>query len=234
MASEREKPIIEAYCRSLTLKNGAFKIIIQDNARNAAPGRKRCNMPVQKVLAAGIEIEPQKHLPRVTQDHDERHYRTLCASDNQVAKVSPVGLSLFPGQGFQAQESLGPGPWTEPCNGLANAGSTAGIAALADHGKHAAGRQPRVFLQHADNERQVWVELGGPAEASRGRHAALRQYPPHRVVVNAKLGGDRADRPLLGVMKAQDLRLYIKRNNHPGFLLSIEISHVLVGDRDGA
>jgi hypothetical protein len=55
----------------------------------------------QEVLHAGVEEEAQEDLARVAQHHDERHQRTPCPADFEVAEVSPVDLCLFAGQRAQ-------------------------------------------------------------------------------------------------------------------------------------
>ena len=45
----------------------------------------------------------------------------------------------------------------------------------------------------------------GAHRLRRHRHAGLGQHPAHRAVMHAQLRGEGADRPVLGVMQAQDL-----------------------------
>ena len=58
-------------------------------------------MAAQEVLHAGIEKEAQEDLTRVAQHHDERHQRPAGPADFEMAEVSPVDLSLFPGKRTQ-------------------------------------------------------------------------------------------------------------------------------------
>ena len=58
-------------------------------------------MSAQEILHAGIKEEAKEDLPRVAQHHDERHQRTTCPADLEMAEVTPVDLCLFAGQRAQ-------------------------------------------------------------------------------------------------------------------------------------
>ena len=53
----------------------------------------------------------------------------------------------------------------------------------------------------------------------RPRRGSLRQHAGHRAMVHLQLRGDRSDRPLLGMVIAQDLRLKLRGNRHAHVLL---------------
>ncbi len=74
----------------VTFQYRTFQIIVQQNPGDAAPGGKRGDVAAQKVLHAGIEEEAQEDLPRVAQHHDERHQRTACPTDHQMAEMPPL------------------------------------------------------------------------------------------------------------------------------------------------
>ena len=49
------------------------------------------------------------------------------------------------------------------------------------------------------------------------RDSRLRQHAAHGVMVNADLPAERADRPVLGAVQAQDLRLELARHHRRTF-----------------
>lgn len=56
------------------------------------------DMPAQEVVHGSVEVEAQKHVARVAQDHHEGHQRTHRPANRKFAEVGPVDLALFVGQ----------------------------------------------------------------------------------------------------------------------------------------
>ena len=187
-------------------------------------------MPAQKVLHPGVEVEPEKNLPRVAEHHDERHQRTAGATDLQMAKMAPVHLRLFAGQAAQAQIRLRRTAWAMLGDKMAEVIRTAAIAALVRHREQAAGGQCREFLQRLADQRQIGVDRRRPLCRADPGQTGLRQHAPHHAVVDMQLPGDGADRPLRGVIVAQDLHFDVRRHHHGVRAPSGHVQH----GRDGA
>ena len=207
-----------------------LQIVVEQHAWHAAPGGKGADMAAQKVLHPGVEVEPEKNLPRVAEHHDERHQRTAAATDLQVAKMAPVHLRLFAGQAAQAQIRLRRTAWAMLGDKMAEVIRTAAIAALVRHREQAAGGQCREFLQRLADQRQIGVDRRRPLRRADPGQTGLRQHAPHHAVVDMQLPGDGADRPLLGVIVAQDLRFDVRRHHHGVRAPSGHVEH----GRDGA
>ena len=192
----------------------ALEIVVEQNARHAAPGGEGADMAAQEVLHPGVEEEAQEDLPRVAQHHDERHQRTAGAADLQMAEVPPVDLRLFAGQAAQPQIRLRRAARPMLGNEVAEVIGAAAIAALAHHREQAAGGQGRELLQRLADQRQIGVDLRRPRRRADPGQPACASTRLHHAVVDVQLPGDGADRPLLGVIVAQDLRLDVRRRHH--------------------
>ena len=182
-------------------------------------------MAAQKVLHPGVEVKPEKNLARVAEHHDERHQRTAGTTDLQMAKMAPVHLRLFAGQAAQAQIRLRRTAWAMLGDKVAEVIRTAAIAALVRHREQAAGGQGREFLQRLADQRQIGVDRRRPLCRADPGQAGLRQHAPHHAVVDMQLPGDGANRPLLGVIVAQDLRFDVRRHHHGVWAPSGHIQH---------
>lgn len=103
MPGEMQQRRVESDRLALSLQDGALEIVIEENSRQAGPGREGGGMTAQEILHAGIEKEAQKDLSRPRQHHHESHQRPPGAADLEMAKVTPVRLALFTGQRAQPQ-----------------------------------------------------------------------------------------------------------------------------------
>jgi hypothetical protein len=98
-------------------------------------------MAAQEVLHVRAHEETQKDASGPGQDHYKGHEWTLGLTDLDVAKVSPIALALFTGQGAQAQVGLGWGARAVPGDEVAEVVGSTAIATLHDHGVQAAGSE---------------------------------------------------------------------------------------------
>jgi hypothetical protein len=112
---------------SLAFEHGALQVIVQSDPGNRAPGFKGLNVATQEVLHVCAQEETQEDASGPRQDHNESHEWALCLSDLDVTKVSPIALTLFTGQGAQAQVSLGWGARAEPGDDVAEVVGSATI-----------------------------------------------------------------------------------------------------------
>ena len=126
---------------SFAFEHRALQVIVQSDPGNRAPGFKGLNMAAQEVLHVCAQEEAQEDASGPRQDHHKGHQWPLCLSDLDVTKVTPIALTLFTGQGAQAQVSLGWGARAMPGDDVAEVVGATAIASLHDHGVQAAGSQ---------------------------------------------------------------------------------------------
>ena len=88
------------------LDHGALQVVVKQDSGYAAKGGEGQHMTTQEAVHPRVQTEAQKDAARVAQHHDEGHQRTLGATDDQMAEVSPVHLSLLARQRAQAQVGL--------------------------------------------------------------------------------------------------------------------------------
>ena len=93
----------------------------------------------------------------------------------------------------------------------------AGIAALADHLVNARGAQPGVLRQGVADERQKRVEDAGPTQAGTDPSGLALHRGADRLTVEAELGRDGPDPPVLAVEQAPDLGV-LRGCDHPSSL----------------
>jgi len=150
-----------------------------------------------------------------------------------MAEVTPVHLCLFARQGAQTQ--IGFGLRTRPMAGdeVAEVIGAAGIAAFAHHSIQAARRQRRECLKRLADEGQVRVDQRSARRRADQWQTSLRQHAADHAVMHVQLTGDRAHRPLLDVVIAQDLSFDIRRCHH-GRVPSGPVVASLDGDRGDA
>ena len=92
-----------------------------------------------------------------------------------------------------------------------------GIAALADHLVDAGGAEAGVLGQGVADERQVGVEGAGSIHAGAAGSRLVLDGGANRLTVEAELGGDGPDLPVLTVVQAPDLGALRGRDHHPSF-----------------
>jgi hypothetical protein len=158
MPGKTQQGGMEADGITAPFQNRTFKVVVEQNTRNPAPGRKGPNVAAQKVLHPRVRIETQEYLARITQHHDEGHQRPPRAPDLEVAKMAPIHLRLFAGQRPQAQIGLDFCSGSVAGDDVAEMVRTAAITALADHRIKPARGQAGKRLQGLVNERQIGID----------------------------------------------------------------------------
>ena len=191
----------------MSLDDGALQIVVEQHARDAAEVGKRLDVPAheERHRRAGKEAEEQP--ARVAEHHHERPERPLRAADLQLAEVRPVDLSLLTRHRAEPLERLRGLLRTEPTDDAPKVIGPARIAALLDHDVEATRAKPRILLELLDDERHERVDHRRPRRDDLRVDAGVPQHALHGRVVQAELAGDGADRPLLAVIEAHDLRL---------------------------
>ena len=104
---EAEQGRMEADRVAAPFQHRALEIVVQQDTRNALPRGEGGDVAAQEVLHPGVREEAQEDLARVAQHHDERHQRTPCPADLEMAEMSPVHLRLLAGQAAQPQIRFG-------------------------------------------------------------------------------------------------------------------------------
>ena len=119
--------------------------------------------------------------------------------------MSPVDLGLFAWQRAQTQIGFPCRSRAQPSDDGTEVIGGARITTLAHHLVEAARAQGGELRQRLDDKGQVGLNHGGPYRLLRHRHPGRCEYTADGRVMHAQLGGDSADRPVLGVIEAQDL-----------------------------
>ena len=171
-------------------------------------------MAAQEVAHPGVEVEAREDPPRVAENHHEAHQAALRAADRHLAEVSPVDLGLLAGKGLEAQIGLGHGPGPEVAEQMTEVVAAARIAAFAHHLVEPAGGQRRPGCQRLGDERHVWIDHRRPGRPRVPGLAGRGEEALDGVAMHAELACDRADRPLLDVIQAQDLRAGLLVDGH--------------------
>ena len=91
------------------------------------------------------------------------------------------------------------------------------VAALVDHLVDACGAQPGVLGQGVADERQVGVEGGGPTHAAPDTSRLVLDGGADRLTVEAELGRDGPELPVLAVIQAPDLGALRGRDHRSSF-----------------
>lgn len=206
MGREFEQGGVEADGLPLALEHRALQVVVQDDPGHVLPGLEGLDVAAQKVLHVCAQEEAQEDASGPGQDHHKGHQGSARLPDLDVAEVAPVALPLLTGQGAQAQVGLCRGAGTVPGDDMAEVVGTSLVATLAGHGVQSAGGEVGELLQGLLNKGQVGGHARGALCGHDGGGAGLGKYAHDGLAVHAKLGRDRAHRPALGVVVAQDLR----------------------------
>ncbi len=134
MCRERQQRWIEADRVALAFEHCTFKVVVQDAPWDAGPCREGTGVTGQEAVHTRIEEEAQiDHLPRPRQNHHKGHQGPARQSDLQVAKASPVALTLFSWQGAKPNVRLGHRARTMKRNQVSEVVMTAAVAPLINH-----------------------------------------------------------------------------------------------------
>src|SRR3989338_2131666 len=218
VAGELQQGGIEADGIPDTLRDGTFKVVVEQDARHRAKPLKGAHVAGQEVRHAHAVEEAQVDAPRVREHHDKRDELAAGLADLDAAEDPPIDLALLPWQRAQAQVSLR--HLTRPVAGAHEAPQMVGgsrIAAPDEHLVQAADAEPGVLGEGLLDEGHERVDRRHP-NGGRDGHALLLENAADDGVMDAELRGDGADGPLLGVVEAQDAGLSIRGMGH-GVLL---------------
>ena len=186
-------------------------------SRHRPAHRRRGTCPRREALQRLVEGEQRGQRPRVAEDHDESGDRAGAGADADLAERAPVDLRGFARQGDHpaVDDAAGLGP--QALHEFAYGEDRTGIAALAHHLVDPRGAQIRVLLQGVADERQIRVDDAGPPHAGRDAWQLALDRGADRLTVEAELGRDGPELPVLGVVQAPDLGA-LRGRDHPSSL----------------
>ena len=199
------------------VEHGAAQVVVHEVAGGASQRLEGVDVPPQEALQRLVEGEQRGQRPRVAEDHDESGDRACALSDADLAERAPVDLCLLPDQSHDPAIDGAAGLGPQAPHEAADREDRAGIAALADHLVDPRGAQPRVLRQGVADERQIRVEDAGPPHPGRDAWRLALDRGADRLTVEAELGRDGPDLPVLAVEQAPDLGA-LRGCDHPSSL----------------
>ena len=187
------------------VEHGAAQVVVHEVAGGASQRLEGVDVPPQEALQRLVEGEQRGQRARVAEDHDESGDRACAVSDVDLAERAPVDLCLLPDQSHDPAVDGAAGLGPQAPHEAADREDRAGIAALADHLVDPRGAQPRVLRQGVADKRQIRVEDTGPTQAGTDPCRLALHRGADRLTVEAELGRDGPDFPVLAVEQAPDL-----------------------------
>ena len=138
-------------------------------------------------------------------------------ADGDLAKMAPVHLTLFTGQGLQSLEGLWLWTGTQAGYLVSEVIRTSRITPLPHHRIQATRGETWELLQGLVDKGQIAVNEGGAIRPLRLGHAGLGQYPVHSVVMHTQLPGNSPHPPLLHMVVTQNLcfQFFVDRQGNP-------------------
>jgi hypothetical protein len=212
------------------LEHCAFQIVVEQRSRHATPRREGRFVATQEISHARIEVEAQEDLARVAQHHHEGHQSALGPAEGEPTKVRPVHLGLLAWQAAKAQIRLGLRPGPIVGNQMTKVVGAAAEAALSHHGVEPAGGEARVALEYLAHKGQIGIDQRGTMRPHAFGQPRLGEHSIDGAMVHPELPGDGADRPLLHMEVAQDLRFELRGNRQRRLLLSSMPSRATLRD----
>ena len=200
-----------------TVEHGATQVVVDEVSRDTAQRVEGVDVPAEEALQRLVEGEQRGQRPGVAEDHDESGDRARAGADADLAERAPVDLCGFARQGDHpaVDDAAGFGP--QALHEFAYGEDRTGIAALAHHFVDPRGAQPWVLRQDVADERQIRVDDAGPPHAGRDAWRLALDRGADRLTVEAELGRDGPDLPVLGVVQAPDLGA-LRGRDHPSSL----------------
>lgn len=203
VAGELEQPRVKPDRGALAFEHRTLEIVVDQGAAAAADRVERLDMAAQKTLQGLIEREDRPHGPRVQQHHHETRQRAGAVADLHGAEAAPINLRFVPDKRGEASIQRGRHLWPEPADESAHLRGRAGIPAHPQHLVEPRGAEAWVLGERVAHEGQIRIELGAATGAT-ADHARLGDRGAHRLMMDAEIGGDRADLPMLAIVESAD------------------------------
>ena len=200
-----------------SIEDGASEVVVDEGAGDAAQGVEGLDVPAEEALEGLVEGEEGGDGAGVAEDHDESGDGAGAVSDADLAEGAPVDLSLLADQGDDPTVDGAGGLGPQAPDEAPDREDRAGIAALSDHLVDAGGAQGGVLGQSVVDEGQVGVEGTGSIQAGAAGSRLAFDGGPNRLTVEAELGRDGPELPVLAVIQAPDLGAFLGRDHRPSF-----------------
>ena len=198
-----------------TVEHGAAQIVVHQVTGDTAQRVEGVDVPSEEALQRLVEGEQRGQRPGVTEDHDESGDRARAGADANLAERAPVDLGLLAGQGDDPAVDGAAGLGPQAPHETADLDDRAGIPPLADHLVDPCGAQARVLRQGVADEGQIRVEDGAATHAAADPCRLAFDRGADRLRVEAELGRDGPDLPLLAEVQAPDLGALRGRDHRP-------------------
>ena len=199
------------------VEHGAAQIVVHQVACGAFQRVEGGDVTPQEALQRLVEGEQRGQRPRVAEDHDESGDGACALSDADLAERAPVDLCGFASQGDDPAVDGAAGLGPQAPHEFAYGEDRTGIATLAHHLVDPRRAQPWVLRQGVADERQIRVYDAGPPHAGRDVWRLALNRGADCLTVEAELGRDGPDLPVLGVVQAPDLGA-LRGRDHPSSL----------------
>ena len=199
------------------VEHGAAQIVVHQVAGGASQRVEGGDVPPQEALQRLVEGEQRGQRARVAEDHDESGDGACALSDADLAERAPVDLCGFAWQGDDPAVDGAAGLGPQAPHEFAYGEDRTGIATLAHHLVDPRRAQPWVLRQGVADERQIRVDDAGPPHPGRDAWRLALDRGADRLTVEAELGRDGPDLPVLGVVQAPDLGA-LRGRDHPSSL----------------
>ena len=201
--------------RAAAVEHGAAQVVVDQVTGGASERLEGGDVPPQEALERLVEGEQRGQRARVAEDHDESGDGACALSDADLAERAPVDLRGLGRQGDHPTVDGVAGLGPQALHETAELNDRTGIAALADHLVDPRRAQARVLRQGVADERQVGVENAGPARTAPETARLALDRGADRLMVEAELGRDGPDFPVLAVEQAPDLGALCGRDHRP-------------------
>ncbi|MNS91047.1 hypothetical protein D3C72_1251210 [compost metagenome] len=217
MSGQLQQSGMEPDGLSVAFQDCGLQVVIQELSGDTPEILEGVHMAPEEVGHPVPQVEAKEDPPGPGEDHDESQEPALGVSDADLAEVGPVYLSLLAGESSQAHVGFCRGPGAVTRDDLAEVALASGIAPGLDHVEEALRGEGGKVLQSLLDEGEIGVGHGGLGHELVGSDAPSFENAADGGMVDAKLGGDGVESPLLGVVEAKDLSLLLLGNH--GFLL---------------
>ncbi len=205
VTGEVEDPGVESNEVPLTLEHRALQVVVEDGARDTAEGVEGGEVTPEEALGGLVEIEAGEERTTPRQHHQKAREGSSGATDHDPTEGRPVHLGLLARQDGQTKERLLP-RGAHASDEAAHGEHPAGVTTLAQHLQEPRRAQTRVPRDRRKDEVAVRVEhLRAQSKRGRQERPTLDRMMDG-VMVNAELGGDGADLPVLGEEESPDRR----------------------------
>ena len=199
------------------VEDGASEVVVDEGAGDAAQGVEGLDVPAEEALEGLVEGEEGGDGARVTEDHHETGDGAGAVSDADLAEGAPVDLRRLAGQGDDAPVDGPAGLGPQALDDASELVDGTGIAAQADHLVDAGGAEAGVLGEGVADERQIGVEGAGSIQAGAAGSRLALDGGANRLTVEAELGRDGPELPVLAVVQASDLGALRGRDHRPSF-----------------